>query len=65
MVQTAACQNTARQKDGDMKDGNMDKMEGCDGQGHITMKILHWHDVKGNCCDYLRDAHIKVSESER
>lgn len=49
--QTAACQRKARQKEGEMKDGNMDEMEGCDGQGHVTMEILQQHDVVGDCCD--------------
>lgn len=41
------------QKEREMKDGNMDKMKGRDGQGHVTMEILQQRDVKGDCCDYL------------
>lgn len=28
------------QKEREMKDGNMDKMKGRDGQGHVTMEIV-------------------------
>lgn len=44
-----------------MKDGKMDEMEGCNGQGHVTMEIVRQHDGDGDCCDYR---HIKVSSTE-
>lgn len=46
---------------GEMTDGNMDEMEGCDGQGHVTMEILRRHDVEGDCCDYLTQTHTSRS----
>lgn len=48
LEQTGACQRNARLKDGEMKDGNVDEMEGCDGQGHISMATLHQRDVDGD-----------------
>lgn len=48
-----------------MKDGNMDEMEGCDGQGHVTMEILQRHDVQGYYCDYLTQTHTSRSLVQR
>lgn len=50
-----------------MKDGSVDEMEGCDGQGHVTMEILFLqrHDVEGNCCDYLTQTHTSRSTVQR
>lgn len=39
--QTAVRQRKARRdRRGEMKDGNGDEMEVCDGQGHVSMEIL-------------------------
>lgn len=48
-----------------MKDGSMDEMEGCDGQGHVTMEILQQRDVEGDCCDCLTQTRTSRSPVQR
>lgn len=48
-----------------MKDGKMDEMEGCNGQGHVTMEIVRQHDGDGDLCDYRTQTRTSRSRVQR
>lgn len=51
--------------EGGVKDGNGREMEVRDGQGHVSMEILWWRDVKGGCCDCVTRTHATRSRVQR